>query len=273
MMKRIPRRHLPGVCARPGRVRRHQPKPGHQLLHGRRRQEGQRRRLGHRRPQRGRLGRHHRQPAQDPGPRLRRAAGTSLWARAPSMKRTARPTASCGSRRRPRSSPTASSINTASCSRRTAAHQRNRKSDVTDGGIGYMLRRLVAEKAKSAREAVTIAGGLVEKFGYTGSGRTYTLADKNEAWMMAIIQGRHWFAQRVPDDEVGRHPQLLHHPGDRPEATRRASWAAATSSNTPKPTAGTTRPRTAASISRRPSPGPPRASWSSTAIPSATGAA
>ncbi len=79
---------------------------------------------------------------------------------------------------------------------------REQKEDVTDGGIGYMLRRLVAEKAKSAREAVTIAGALVEKFGYTGSGRTYTLADKNEAWMMAVVKGRHWVAQRVPDDEV-----------------------------------------------------------------------
>jgi len=76
------------------------------------------------------------------------------------------------------------------------------KDDVTDGGIGYMLRRLVAEKAKSAKEAVTIAGGLIEKYGYTGSGRTYTFADKSEAWMMAVIKGRHWFAERVPDDEV-----------------------------------------------------------------------
>jgi len=76
------------------------------------------------------------------------------------------------------------------------------KDDVTEGGIGYMLRRLVAEKAKSAKEAVTLAGGLVEKYGYIGSGRTYTFADKSEAWMMAVIKGRHWFAERVPDDEV-----------------------------------------------------------------------
>jgi dipeptidase len=79
---------------------------------------------------------------------------------------------------------------------------KEQKNDLTDGGIGYMLRRLVAEKAKSAREAVTIAGALVEKYGYTGSGRTYTLADKNEAWMMAVIKGRHWIAQKVPDEEV-----------------------------------------------------------------------
>ncbi len=79
---------------------------------------------------------------------------------------------------------------------------RETKEDVTDGGIGYMLRRIVAEKAKTARDAVRIAGGLVEKYGYRAAGRTYMLLDKNEAWMMAVIRGRHWFAERVPDDEV-----------------------------------------------------------------------
>ena len=74
--------------------------------------------------------------------------------------------------------------------------------DYTDGGIGYMLRRLMAEKATSAREAVRIAGELIEKYGYRASGRTYSIADKNEAWMLAVLRGRHWFAQRVPDDEV-----------------------------------------------------------------------
>ena len=74
--------------------------------------------------------------------------------------------------------------------------------DLTDGGIGTMLRRIVAEKAVSARDAVRLAGELVERFGYRGSGRTYTFADKREAWMMAVIKGRHWAAERVPDDEV-----------------------------------------------------------------------
>jgi len=74
--------------------------------------------------------------------------------------------------------------------------------DFTDGGIGFMLRRLMAEKARSARDAVKIAGELVGQYGYRGSGRTYMVADKSEAWMIAVIHGRHWFAQRVPDDEV-----------------------------------------------------------------------
>jgi dipeptidase len=74
--------------------------------------------------------------------------------------------------------------------------------DFTDGGIGYMLRRIVAEKAQTAREGVGIAGDLIEKYGYRSSGRTYAILDKDEAWMLAVIRGKHWFAQRVPDDEV-----------------------------------------------------------------------
>ena len=76
------------------------------------------------------------------------------------------------------------------------------KDDLTDGGIGYMLRRIVAEESASAREGVKLAGRLIEKFGYRSSGRTYMILDKDEAWMLAVIRGRHWFAQRVPDDEV-----------------------------------------------------------------------
>ncbi|MBC7350593.1 MAG: C69 family dipeptidase [Candidatus Aminicenantes bacterium] len=83
-----------------------------------------------------------------------------------------------------------------------ACASRETNEDYTDGGISYMLRRIVAEKARTAREAVKLVGELVEKYGYRGSGRTYSIADKNEAWMVAVIKGRHWFAQRVPDDEV-----------------------------------------------------------------------
>ncbi len=83
-----------------------------------------------------------------------------------------------------------------------ACASRETEEDYTDGGIGYMLRRIVAEKARSAREAVLLAGKLIEKYGYRASGRTYSIADKDEAWMLAVIRGRHWFARRVPDDEV-----------------------------------------------------------------------
>ncbi|MBK7107045.1 MAG: C69 family dipeptidase [Ignavibacteriae bacterium] len=74
--------------------------------------------------------------------------------------------------------------------------------DSTNGGILYWLRRLVAERAKSAKDGVKIAGSLIDKFGYVSSGRTYTFADKNEAWVLSAVYGKHWIAQRVPDDEI-----------------------------------------------------------------------
>ena len=89
--------------------------------------------------------------------------------------------------------------------------------DYTDGGIGWMLRRLLAEKATSAREAVRLAGALVEKYGYRASGRTYSIADKNEAWMLALLRGRRWYAQRVPDDEVAVIPNHFTIRGIRPD--------------------------------------------------------
>jgi dipeptidase len=90
--------------------------------------------------------------------------------------------------------------------------------DLTDGGIGWMLRRLVAEQAVSARDGVRLAGALIEKYGYNASGRTYSIADKYEAWMVAVLKGRHWYAERVPDDEVAVIPNrfTIRHirPGD-----------------------------------------------------------
>jgi dipeptidase len=74
--------------------------------------------------------------------------------------------------------------------------------EITDGGIGYELRRIIAERALSARTGVEMAGQLVDKWGYSASGRTYTIADKNEAWIFAVVRGKQWVAQRVPDDQV-----------------------------------------------------------------------
>jgi len=77
-----------------------------------------------------------------------------------------------------------------------------RRGEIRGGGIGYMLRRLVAQRARTAREGVKLAGKLVERFGYVDSGRTYVVADPREAWLLAVVRGRRWVAQRVPDDAV-----------------------------------------------------------------------
>lgn len=74
--------------------------------------------------------------------------------------------------------------------------------ELQDGGIGFLLRRLVAERAKNAREAVQIAVELIEQYGYRGDARNYTFADANEAWMLNVVKGRHYVAKRIPDDAV-----------------------------------------------------------------------
>lgn len=79
---------------------------------------------------------------------------------------------------------------------------REDKGDITNGGIGFMLRRLMALRAKSARQAVQVAGALLEQFGYYDSGRTYCIADPKETWVLSVVRGKHWIAQRVPDNQV-----------------------------------------------------------------------
>ncbi len=68
-------------------------------------------------------------------------------------------------------------------------------------GIGYGIRTLVAQRAKTAREGAIIAGRLIEEYGYTSS-RAYAIADKDEAWIVQVVKGHHFAAQRVGDDEV-----------------------------------------------------------------------
>ena len=67
-----------------------------------------------------------------------------------------------------------------------------------------------------AREALMVMIDMVETWGYAPSGRCYFAADKDEAFMMQIVNGKHWIAIRIPDDHVavmpnhytlrGRHP-------------------------------------------------------------------
>jgi len=79
---------------------------------------------------------------------------------------------------------------------------RENRPELTAGGIGWDLRRLVAQRATTARDGVLLAGRLVERFGYVDSGRTYIIADPQEGWLFCVVNGKHWLARRVPDDEV-----------------------------------------------------------------------
>ena len=73
---------------------------------------------------------------------------------------------------------------------------------LTGNGVLYEIRQSVARYARTAREAVVIIGTMVETFGYKGSGRSYIVADPSEGWVVSVVKGKHWVAQRVPDDKV-----------------------------------------------------------------------
>lgn len=83
-----------------------------------------------------------------------------------------------------------------------ACPSREDRPELVDGGIGFLLRRLVAERARTAREGVDLAVRLVRRFGYAASGRTLVLADPQEAWVLCLVKGKRYVAARVPDDRV-----------------------------------------------------------------------
>ncbi len=70
------------------------------------------------------------------------------------------------------------------------------------------LTRLMLQRAKTAREAIRIAGELMEQYGYCDEGEALTVADTREVWLLEIVGpgkdaiGAEWAAQRVPDDHV-----------------------------------------------------------------------
>ena len=82
-------------------------------------------------------------------------------------------------------------------------------STLTDGGKGYRLRVDMIEKARTAREGVEIFTGLVKKYGYTEPSRLFTIADKDEIWVVQVIRGRRFVARRCPDEAVAVFPNCL----------------------------------------------------------------
>lgn len=73
---------------------------------------------------------------------------------------------------------------------------------LTEGGIGYGLGHLIAQRAKTARQGVEIAVALLDEYGYTATGRAYEIVDNDEGWILQVVKGKHYVAKRVPDDEV-----------------------------------------------------------------------
>ena len=90
---------------------------------------------------------------------------------------------------------------------------------VKDGGIAFNLRRALAERAQTARDGARILMELIDEWGYAPSGRAYTIADRDEAFMFQLARGHHYMGARVPDDAIAVMPNHfnLHGLTDYPE--------------------------------------------------------
>ena len=87
------------------------------------------------------------------------------------------------------------------------------------GGIDYgSLIYIALQRAKTAREAIEVIVDLANTYGYASEGETFSIADKNEAWIMELIgkgmtlrngvnrdKGIVWVALRVPDGAICAH--------------------------------------------------------------------
>lgn len=67
------------------------------------------------------------------------------------------------------------------------------------------IKYFIAQRAKTAREGVEIAGWLIDTYGFAmtgGGGMMYLIADAKEGWWFEACVGKHWVAQRCPDNAV-----------------------------------------------------------------------
>lgn len=89
----------------------------------------------------------------------------------------------------------------------------------TTGLIDYgSLIYITLQRAKTAREAIKVMADLVKEYGYYSSGESFSIADKNEAWILEMIgkgtkivngknvnKGAVWVAMRIPDGYISAH--------------------------------------------------------------------
>jgi len=70
---------------------------------------------------------------------------------------------------------------------------------------------IALQRSKTAREAIKVMTSLVAEYGYYSEGESFSIIDKNEAWILEMIgkgqgeKGAVWVALRIPDGYVSGH--------------------------------------------------------------------
>ncbi|MFA8343277.1 MAG: dipeptidase [Rhodothermaceae bacterium] len=75
----------------------------------------------------------------------------------------------------------------------------------------WKLMQLALQRSKTAREAIKVMTDLVAQYGYSSTGESFSIADKNEAWILEMIgkgpdkKGAVWVAVKIPDGHISAH--------------------------------------------------------------------
>ena len=69
---------------------------------------------------------------------------------------------------------------------------------------------ITLQRARTAREAIRLMDELTQEYGYFSEGESFSIADKEEAWIMEMVgkgaeKGSVWVARRIPDGYVSGH--------------------------------------------------------------------
>ena len=69
---------------------------------------------------------------------------------------------------------------------------------------------ITLQRARTAREAIKLMDELTQKYGYFSEGESFSIADKEEAWIMEMVgkgaeKGSVWVARRIPDGYISGH--------------------------------------------------------------------
>ena len=76
------------------------------------------------------------------------------------------------------------------------------------------LMQLALQRARTAREAITVMTSLAEMHGYRSTGESFSLADTEECWILEMIgcgadtMGALWVARRLPDGTISAHANM-----------------------------------------------------------------
>ena len=76
-------------------------------------------------------------------------------------------------------------------------------------GYGGEIWDTILQQCSTAQEAITLLGQMAQTGFTSGAAGSFGIADPEEAWVFELLGGHHWVAQRVPDDAVLAHPNIV----------------------------------------------------------------